>query len=281
MIQSFLLIGQSNMAGRGIPDSVPPIINESIKMLRNGRWQIMAEPIHNDRPMAGVGLASSFAASWHADHIGEEIGLIPCADGGTSLNDWQVGGTLFDHAIFQAKLAQRSSQLTGILWHQGENDSSAELAAKYGEKFDIIVNELRKQLGAPEVPLIIGAIGDFLPYGLFGAHFNDYHLVNNALQKYAASHNNCNFVSAKGLTANEDQIHFNASSLRKFGLRYYQAFLNAADVTEALPDEDELLGKIYGRELSPNEKKFILDVNFASGKISLSEFQHQLKLIDK
>jgi len=27
-------------------------------------------------------------------------------------------------------------------------------------------------------------------------------------------------------------------SLRKLGLRYYQAFLNAADVTEALPDED-------------------------------------------
>ncbi|MDR3007239.1 MAG: sialate O-acetylesterase [Sphingobacterium sp.] len=281
MIQSFLLIGQSNMAGRGILDSVPPIINESIKMLRNGRWQIMAEPIHNDRPMAGVGLASSFAASWQADHRGEQIGLIPCADGGTSLNDWQVGGALFDHAMFQAKLAQRSSQLTGILWHQGENDSSVELAAKYGEKFDIIINALRKQLGVPDVPLIIGAIGDFLPNGVFGAHFKDYHLVNSDLRKYAASHNNCNFVSAKGLTANEDQIHFNALSLRKLGLRYYQAFLNAADVTEALPDEDELLAKIYRRELSSNEKKFILDVSFASGKISLSEFQNQLKSIDK
>jgi len=281
MIQSFLLIGQSNMAGRGILDSVPPIINESIKMLRNGRWQIMAEPIHNDRPMAGVGLASSFAASWQADHSGEQIGLIPCADGGTSLNDWQVGGALFDHAIFQAKLAQRSSQLTGILWHQGENDSSVELAAKYGEKFDSIVNELRRQLGVPDIPLIIGAIGDFLPNGVFGAHFKDYHLVNSALQKYAASHNNCNFVSAKGLTANEDQIHLNAPSLRKLGLRYYQAFLNAVDVTEALPDEDELLAKIYSRELSSNEKKFVLDVSFASGKISLSEFQNQLKSIDK
>ncbi len=29
------------------------------------------------------------------------------------------------------------------------------------------------------------------------------------------------------------------------------------------------------------EKKFILDVSFASGKISLSEFQNQLKLINK
>lgn len=47
----------------------------------------------NDRPPAGVGLASSFAASWQADHVNEQIGLIPCADGGTSLSDWQVGGT--------------------------------------------------------------------------------------------------------------------------------------------------------------------------------------------
>jgi len=281
MIKSFLLIGQSNMAGRGIQNSVPPIINESIKMLRNGRWQIMSEPIHNDRPMAGVGLASSFAASWHADNIGEEIGLIPCADGGTSLNDWQVGGELFDHAIFQAKLAQRSSKLSGILWHQGENDSSAELAAKYVDKFNVIVNELRNQLEVPDVPLIIGGIGDFLPHGQFGAYFHDYYLVNNALQEYAASHSNCHFVTAKGLTANEDQIHFDAKSVRKFGLRYYQAFLNAADVTEALIDEDELLEKIYRRESSPNEQKFILEVQFASGKMAFKEFQEQLKLIGK
>ncbi|WP_409049507.1 hypothetical protein [Sphingobacterium sp. BIGb0116] len=26
--------------------------------------------------------------------MGEEIGLISCADGGTSLNDWQVGGKI-------------------------------------------------------------------------------------------------------------------------------------------------------------------------------------------
>ncbi|KKO89443.1 acetyl xylan esterase [Sphingobacterium sp. Ag1] len=278
-MQSFLLIGQSNMAGRGIQNSVPPIINESIKMLRNGRWQIMAEPLHNDRPMAGVGLASTFASSWYADHLGQEIGLIPCADGGTSLDDWQVGGVLFDHAVFQAKLAQRSSKLSGILWHQGENDSSAEQAAKYVEKFEVIVRELRNQSGAPEVPLIVGGLGDFLPNGLFGTHFRDYNMVNNALQEYAASHSNCHFVTAKGLTANEDQIHFNAPSLRKFGLRYYWAFNNDADVTEVLPDEDELLEKIYGRKLSSNEQKFVLEVQFASGKITLHEFQEQIKLI--
>ena len=45
-MKSVLLIGQSNMAGRGFTHEVPPIYNERIMMLRNGRWQMMTEPIH-------------------------------------------------------------------------------------------------------------------------------------------------------------------------------------------------------------------------------------------
>ena len=40
-MKSILLIGQSNMAGRGFLDDVQPIINENIKVLKNGRWQFM------------------------------------------------------------------------------------------------------------------------------------------------------------------------------------------------------------------------------------------------
>ena len=42
-MKSVLLIGQSNMAGRGYLHEVTPIYNENIFMLRNGRWQIMTE----------------------------------------------------------------------------------------------------------------------------------------------------------------------------------------------------------------------------------------------
>ena len=37
------------MAGRGYLYEVTPIYNENIFMLRNGRWQMMTEPIHFDR----------------------------------------------------------------------------------------------------------------------------------------------------------------------------------------------------------------------------------------
>ena len=76
-------------------------------MLRNGRWQIMTEPVNYDRPVAGVGPAGSFASMWCMENKEEKIGLIPCAEGGSSLDDWAVEGTLFKHAVSHA--GQRAS----------------------------------------------------------------------------------------------------------------------------------------------------------------------------
>lgn len=224
MIHSFLMIGQSNMAGRGYLGDVEPVFDESIKMLRNGRWQTMVEPINYDRANAGIGLAASFAAAWREKNTSDEIGLIPCADGGTSLNDWAIDGLLFENAIAQAKLAQRTSTLDAILWHQGENDSTPEYANRYGEKFSVIVEKLRNELKAPNIPIILGGLGDFLTEGTYGSYFSEYQIVNKALQDFAESNANCYFVSASGLTANPDLIHFDAASQRNFGIRYFEAF---------------------------------------------------------
>lgn len=91
-MKSVLMIGQSNMAGRGFINEVPMICNERIQMLRNGKWQMMTEPINYDRPISGVSLAGSFAAMWCMENKEEQIGLIPCAEGGSSIDDWFVEG---------------------------------------------------------------------------------------------------------------------------------------------------------------------------------------------
>lgn len=279
MIQSFLLIGQSNMAGRGYLNDVPQILNENIKVLRNGRWQIMFEPIHNDRSTAGVGLSSSFAASWQVHNKELEIGLIPCADGGTSLDDWSIGDALFDHAVAQAKLAMRSSQLAGILWHQGENDSFAHTAAHYSDKFEKIITELRSQLDAPHLPLIIGEIGNFLTNGLYGQYFTSYPKVNEELLRYAQSHAHCYYVTAKNLTANEDQLHFDAKSQRILGLRYYEAFAKLQHITTPLLNEKERVEDLYTRPMTENENKLLLQHRFGSGEISQEEFLIKMKTL--
>lgn len=106
------------MAGRGFIKEVPPIYNEHINMLRNGRWQMMAEPLNFDRHVSGIGPAASFAQVWTEDHQGQSIGIIPCAEGGSSIDEWAIDGLLTRHAISETKFAMETSEIIGILWHQ-------------------------------------------------------------------------------------------------------------------------------------------------------------------
>lgn len=274
MIKSFLMLGQSNMAGRGFLHEVEPIYNEKIKMLRNGQWQMMTEPINYDRPVAGVSLAASFAEAWSKAHPDEEIGLIPCAEGGSSLNDWHPQGTLFQHALSEARFALETSEICGILWHQGESDSNNSLYETYYEKLSLIIETLRKELNLQNIPLIIGELGDFLGKTGFGKYSTEFQEINELLRRFAHEQQNCYFISAAGLTANPDGIHFNAISQRKFGYRYFEAFSKKCHILEPLADEDQSLkiNNIYTK----TELIYINSMNLALGKITYAEFEAQM-----
>ncbi len=274
------MIGQSNMAGRGYLKDVGQIYDEQIKVLVNGRWQTMTEPINFDRPTAGIGLAASFAGAWRLANKCEQIGLIPCADGGSSLDDWAVGGTLFENAVFQAKFAQRISKLSGILWHQGENDSFAGRSAVYYDKLSIIVDAFRSELDALNIPFIAGGIGDFLSGGRYGKYFTEYNEVNQALHKYAAETPNAYFVTSTGLTANDDGLHFDAVSQRKLGVRYFESFSKKKSVLAPLTAENDLVNIIQDRPLTKTEKIALLEISFASGNISLMDFEEHLTVLN-
>ncbi|MBQ8685291.1 MAG: sialate O-acetylesterase [Clostridia bacterium] len=234
MMQSFLLVGQSNMAGRGFLKEVEPIQSKRVFVLKNGRWQPVFYPVNYDRPFAGVNLAESFAEAY-AEEYGVDVGLIPCADGGTSIEQWREGGVFFDHAVLQAQLAQRTSELAGILWHQGEQDAS-DWNADYEEKCAQVLTAMRKRLDPTEkLPVLMGELGEYLanvastPLAknfpkIYEALAKDFPLVNRAIDAIAKKYENFAVVSAKGLTSNPDFLHFNAKSLREFGLRYYAEF---------------------------------------------------------
>lgn len=210
------------MAGRGFINEVEPIENTQLKVLRNGRWQKLYSPVNCDRRTSGISLAESFADAYQKEH-NVEVGLIPCADGGTTLDQWRRGGLLYDHAVYQTRLAERTSTLAGILWHQGEGDCEDGLYQVYCKKLGAILDGFYEDLGLSDVPIIVGGLGDFLP--LFGSGgLSKYTFVNDELKKLAAERANIGFASAEGLTANPDNLHFSAKALREFGLRYYEEF---------------------------------------------------------
>lgn len=277
-MKSFLMIGQSNMAGRGFVQDVPPIYNEQIKMLRNGRWQMADEPMNYDRSVAGVSLASSFAAAWWSQHQ-EEIGLIPCAEGGSSIDEWAIDGILYRHAISEARFAMKTSESTGILWHQGESDSFGGKYKDYYQKLLTIFTELRKELNVPNLPIVIGGLGDYLGKNGFGASCTEYKEINEELKRFALNEENCYFVTAENLTANPDGIHINAISQRKFGIRYFVAFDQKQHVMAPLENEDMAVQIDGDREHTMNEKIYLISHDFALGKMDFSDFMTKLQVI--
>lgn len=216
------------MAGRGFIDEVEPIVNDKIKVLRNGRWQNMYVPVNCDRAFSGINLAESFA-DLYSKEKNVEVGLIPCADGGTSLSQWIEGGLLFDHACYMAELASRTSTIAGVLWHQGEADCSEKLYPMYEEKLVKFLDALQKKLNLYDVPILLGGLGDFLKDCTLSTNLKNYTYINEILEKTAKNRKMTGFVSAEGLLANPDNLHFSAKALREFGLRYYNVFLQLED----------------------------------------------------
>lgn len=211
------------MAGRGFAGDTSPISNNRIFATRNGIFRPMYVPVNPDRPFSGICLAESFADLYQKD-AGCDVGLIPCADGGTSLDQWKSGSVLFDNACYSAELASRSSEIKGILWHQGESDCDESLYPTYAERLSIMIDALRKKLGMGDIPFIMGGLGDFLADCTLSDKFKNYAHVNEALRLVANDKINCGFASARGLGSNPDRLHFNAPALREFGARYYEEY---------------------------------------------------------
>lgn len=280
-MKSILLVGQSNMAGRGFLEDVPAIYNENLQMLCNGRWQMMAEPINYDREVAGIGPASAFAQAWSLDHPDEKLGIIPCAEGGSTIEEWSPESMLMRHAISEAKFAQETSEIIAILWHQGESDSLNQNYLTYQEKLTASLQHLRKTLGLENTPLLMGELPPFLGKSGFGLSAVESKEINEIIKQTAQELDQSYFVSAQALTANPDGIHIDAASQRRFGLRYYQAFRNKKAVLMPAADEAQLVAALYEKPATPAEKIYLVSKDFALGKLDFSQFMAQFQAIQQ
>jgi hypothetical protein len=227
-LELFLLIGQSNMAGRGVPEvqDVDPLAN-IYTLSQDLSWKPAVDPLHFDKPdIAGVGIGRSFAKRLARERPGTGIGLVPAAFGGTSLNEWAPSGKLFQDAVKRTRAAMQSGRLRGILWHQGEADSGDKnLASTYRERFTQMIAALRSELNAPDLPVVVGALGEFL-YTRKGKPQPFARIVNEQIASVPSSVPRSAYVSAAGLAHKGDEVHFDTPSLRELGRRYAAAFLS-------------------------------------------------------
>ncbi|RZK62939.1 MAG: sialate O-acetylesterase [Hymenobacter sp.] len=226
--QLYLLIGQSNMAGRGVVEAQDTVPNRHVLRLNPaGQWEVAKGPLHFDKPGAGVGPGMAFGRAMAAQDTSLTIGLIPCAVGGAGLEAWLPGAYFadtqthpYDDALARARLALAAGTLAGIVWNQGESDTSPAKSANYAPKLRTLIARLRADLQAPAVPFVAGQ----LP--LFPQSVTDVAgvaRVNAALAGLRATVPHYACVPATGTTDRGDHLHLDAASARLMGERYAQA----------------------------------------------------------
>ncbi len=239
----WVLAGQSNMEGVGdLVDVTPP--NPRVMLMgMDGRWGIAEEPLHwlvdspdpvhsgnaadraaraaqthkNRSKGAGVGLPFGVMMT---EATGVPIGLVACAHGGTSMEQWnpskkeQGGNSLYGSMIRQVKEA--GGKVRGVLWYQGESDAlgQGEAWKAYPRVFADFIAAVRSDFGQPELPFYYVQIGRFIS----GANPKGWNAIQDAQRTLPERVPNTGVVSVIDLEL-DDLIHVGTQGLKRAGQR--------------------------------------------------------------
>ncbi len=229
--QIFILAGQSNMAGRGAIDEEGRTAKPRVYALnKESKWQPAVDPLHWDKPGAGVGIGKTFGEIIAAGDQSISVGLVPTACGGSPISTWmpgqhwaQTNSNPWDDCIARAKRAMQDGTLKAILWHQGESDATAKDAPLYEKRLEDLITRFRTELNAPDLPFIMGQLGRFP-----GKPWNEYtEMVHAAQQAVAKKMKNVRFVPIEGMTS-KDNLHYDTASQRTFAKGYAEAYRQLA-----------------------------------------------------
>jgi hypothetical protein len=215
----YLLIGQSNMSGRGpmiAADSTTDIAGAWLLKDTSG-WEPARNPLNrystaeHGSHANQVGPGFGFATEMHRLSPGTGFGLVVNARGGSALAEWLKGTAYYRGALARTRYAMKSGTLKGILWHQGESDNGD---TAYVTRLKGLIDSLRKDLGRPDLPFIAGQLG---PWGTRYADFNS--RIPKLAQRVTATR----VVRSDSLTHKGDSTHFDRASQIKLGQRYAAA----------------------------------------------------------
>lgn len=227
-LKIYLLMGQSNMAGRGIVEAEDKTPHPRVLVFnRSNEWEVATEPINRGEPKKnpGVGPGLAFGKAMAEANSEVTIGLVPCALGGTPLSRWTRGADLYSNAVARAEAASAFGELAGILWHQGEADAGAKTNADtYSERLTEMIGDIRAELKSPRLPFVVGQIGEFT-YDRPGNPMPFAREVNAALAAIPRHVLFTGCAMSKGLADKGDQLHFSSEAQRELGKRYANEIL--------------------------------------------------------
>jgi lysophospholipase L1-like esterase len=233
----FILAGQSNMEGAGeIPEE--QVLHEHAFVFGNDYvWRLASEPIDHPEeqvdPVSGasgrLGPGLAFAMSLLEEEPNVVVGLIPCARGNTSIQEWERSlsdETLYGACLKRIGAASTVGEPAGILVFQGEADALEPTqnpdrllsAANYGAVFARFIGDLRADLGRPDLPVVFAQIGTTDATEAF----SNWSLIR---EQQAAVDLHCIRMITTADLPLADGLHFTTESYQIIGARFAAAYL--------------------------------------------------------
>ena len=179
----WIMAGQSNMEGVGAmtqalaPD---PMVHA---FYMDDRWDVAKDPVndmslaidpvHSDlrggqpMPLVTRGVSPGPAFGQEMFRLtGLPQGLIACAHGGTSMNQWSPElKSQGDRSLYGAtlrRIAKNGGRVAGVLWYQGCSDANpTDSGEVYTKRMQALVAAFREDLNAPTLPFATVQIGTF------------------------------------------------------------------------------------------------------------------------
>ncbi|MDF1861003.1 MAG: sialate O-acetylesterase [Verrucomicrobiales bacterium] len=233
-LEIFLLMGQSNMKGRGVmPEE--PLRDPRIVMMHKPTdgWYLARHPLHlvgnpetfEGHDNAGVGPGLAFAETLLKHRPNVRVALVPCAVGGTRIGSWAKGARLYEEAIRKAKLAleagpEGKTRIAGALWLQGESDAREERIPLYADALSDLVKNLRSDLEIEDLPFLVSTIGEMRADAELRKSINEILLdLPNRIPGTAA-------VDARELKGHiGDFVHMDTPTQNEIGRRFARLYL--------------------------------------------------------
>jgi len=218
----YLLIGQSNMAGRAsideaFSDTLPGVYLLSPDTLN--LWEPAANPLNKYSSiskrieMQKMGPGYSFAKQLRKQNPGREIGLVVNARGGTSIFKWTPGTSYYNEAVSRTNVASEYGKLKGVLWLQGESDVSR--IDRYMDTLIYLINSLRMEFDEPYLPFIASELSEDKSHRI---------PFNEMIRKLPEKLEYTGVISASG-TITIDSTHFDSKSQVILGERFADKIL--------------------------------------------------------
>ena len=241
----WILAGQSNMQGVGNLTDVqkPDEMIHSFDM--TDHWGIAQEPLHTlvsaidkihwsrsklearmegeklkeyvEKRTKGAGLGLPFAYEM-LRRTGVPIGLVPCAHGGTSMDEWDPalkvkgGDALYGAMLRRFKAV--GGKVKGVLWYQGESDANPKALPEFAAKFEKFVTAVREDFGQPDLPFYYVQIGRHVATD----NANEWNGVQEAQRKAEPVIPRAGMVPSVDLSL-DDGIHISTGDLKRLGAR--------------------------------------------------------------